>query len=139
MNEEQQGTKAGQERTGDSWEEVGQQFKSLGESLAQALRTAWEDERNRKRVEEMRQGLEEMVNEVAEAIRETADSPKGQKIREDLDQVGEKMRTASEETIREVRPHLMRALQRVDEELQKIIRSTESEGGEGRPPEDRSA
>ena len=53
MSEEQQ-NKAGQERTGDSWEEVGQQFKSLGESLAQALRRPGDE--HGKRVEEMRQG-----------------------------------------------------------------------------------
>ena len=36
-----------EQTTNEAWSEVGKQFQSLGESLAKAFRTAWEDEENR--------------------------------------------------------------------------------------------
>jgi hypothetical protein len=48
----------------EGWQEVGRQFQALGESLAAAMRTAWEKEENRKRLEEMQTGLESMVSDV---------------------------------------------------------------------------
>ena len=38
----------------EAWQEVGKQFQTMGESLATAFRTAWNDEQNRKKVQEMR-------------------------------------------------------------------------------------
>jgi len=105
----------------DSWQDVGKQFQELGESLAQAFRTAWENEENQRRLQEMRTGLESMIREVGQAIDDTARSPQGQKLREEAGRTVEALRSASEQTAQEIRPQLINALQQLNTELQKLI------------------
>lgn len=111
----------------NNWREVGQQFQALGESLGQALRAAWENETTQKRVQEMRTGLEAMANEIGRAVDETANSPQGQKVRQDAERAAESLRTAGEQTVQEVRPQLINALQQLNSELQKLIHRIETQ------------
>ena len=111
--------------TDESWREVGRQFQALGESLAQAFRTAWENEENRQHVENMRTGLESMVEHVSQAIQEAYDSPDGQRVRGEVEMAAQSARAAGEKTLQDARPHLLSALSRVNAELQEIINRTE--------------
>ena len=130
MTEEPKTTSEGSEQTAEStvennWKEVGKQFETLGESLAQAFRTAWDSEQNQRRVQELRTGLESMVRDVSKAIEDSANSPQGQKIRQDAERAAESLRTAGEQTVQEVRPQLINALEQVNVELQKLINRME--------------
>jgi ElaB/YqjD/DUF883 family membrane-anchored ribosome-binding protein len=110
------------EPAGDaSWQDVGKQFETLGQSLAQAVRTAWENESTQRQLHEMRAGLESMVRDVEKAIQDSANTPQGQQIRQDAGRAAESLKTASQQTVQEVRPHLVSALQQVNEELQRLI------------------
>jgi hypothetical protein len=119
-----------------SWTDVGQQFQELGESLAQAFRSAWEDEQNQRRLQDMRSGLESMVREVGQAIDDTANSPQGQKIRAEAGRTVEALRSAGEQTAQEVRPQLINALQQLNAELQKLIERMEKRKSPPGPPEE---
>ncbi len=116
------------------WEQVGEQFKALGESLAQAFRAAWENEENQRRLHEMRTGLEAMVHEVGKAIDDTANSPQGQQIREEAEKTVEKVRVAGEQTVQEVRPQLINALEQLNVELQKVVDRMEKKTPPPPPP-----
>ncbi|MBE0699450.1 MAG: hypothetical protein IH586_21210 [Anaerolineaceae bacterium] len=125
MSEESKTTSENNDPSGansqSSWQDVGQQFKELGESLASAFRTAWENEENQRRLQEMRTGLESMVKEVGKAIDDSAKSPQGQHFREEAEKTVDKVRTAGEQTVQEVRPQLISALQQLNTELQKLV------------------
>ena len=110
-----------QSSTSEGWQDVGKQFEELGASLAQAVRSAWENETTQQRVQEMRTGLESMVREVSQAIEDSANTPQGQRLRQDAGRAAESVRSATEQTVQEVRPQLINALQQVNEELQKLI------------------
>jgi hypothetical protein len=121
----------------DGWQEVGQQFQALGESLAQAVRAAWANEEPQRRVQEMRTGLESMVRDVSQAVEDTANTPQGQKVRQDAEHAAESLRTATEQTVQEVRPQIINALQQLNEELQKLINRMDQKGQPptgGQPP-----
>ncbi len=107
--------------TTNSWQEVGRQFQALGESLAQAMRASWQHEETQKRVQEMRAGLESMAHDIGKAVEDTANSPEGMKVRADAHRAAESLRTATEQTVQEVRPQLITALQQLNDELQKLI------------------
>ncbi|MCP4541661.1 MAG: hypothetical protein GY832_31395 [Chloroflexi bacterium] len=110
------------EHTADeSWREVGKQFQTLGEGLAQAFRTAWESEENRQYAENMRTGLESMVDHVSRAIQDACDSPEGQRVRSEVDRATQSALTAGEKAIQDAQPHLLSALNYVNDEIQKII------------------
>ncbi len=122
--------------TGEAWQEVGKQFQVLGESIAIAFRTAWQSEENRRRAKEMQTGLEAMITEIGQAIKDSSASPEAQKARGEVDRAAESIRAASEQTVQEVRPHLVAALRQVNDELQKLIGRLEQEKSpvtEGKP------
>jgi len=110
-----------EQTTPDPWREVGRQFQSLGESLAQAFRTAWEDEENRQQLRDMQAGLEAMVDEIGQAIKEANESPQGQQARREVEKVAQSVRAAGGKAWQETQPHLLSALRQVNAELQKII------------------
>jgi hypothetical protein len=105
----------------DSWQEVGRQFQSLGESLAAALRAAWEKEENRARLQELQTGLGTLVDQVGQAVQETIESPQGQQAKDEAKKAADSFQTAFEQTSQEVRPQLVNALQQVNTELQNLI------------------
>ena len=113
-----QGSQAAEQ---EGWQEVGRQFQALGESLAAAMRTAWEKEENRKRLEEMQNGLESMVSEVGQAIKDTTASPQGQQVKAEAQKAAGAFQDAFDQTTQEVRPQLVSAVRQVNIELQKFI------------------
>lgn len=117
-----------------SWDEVGRQFQELGQSLAQAFRTAWGNEDNQHRVQEMRTGVESMLREVGRAIDESAKSPEGQKVRAEAARAAESLRAAGEQSFQEVQPQLVNALQQLNNELQKLVEKMEKKQTPGEPP-----
>ena len=105
----------------EAWREVGRQFQTLGHSLADAFRAAWQDEGNRQRIDEMRIGVESMVNEVGRVLHDYSETPQGQQFRQDVKRTADNLRTAGEQTYNETRPHLVSALRQVNTELQRMI------------------
>ena len=119
------------ERTSEeAWHEVGRQFQALGESLAQAFRTAWESEGNREHLQDMKSGLEAMADEVSQAVQEASASPEAHKVREEVEKAAESARVASEQAWQDARPHLVTALRSVNAELQKVIGRLERAGAD---------
>jgi len=119
-----------EQTTEESWREVGEQFKTMGESLANAFRTAWESEETRQHLESMRSGLKAMVDQVDEAIKEASTSPEGEKVRQEMEKAAESARAASEKALDEARPHILSAVRQINDELQRWVRHME-ERGEG--------
>jgi len=129
MNDDPNATRGFSSETGEpestqnadtSWQEVGRQFQSLGQSIAQAVRAGWENEETQRQVNAMRQGLESLVADVSKAIEDSANTPQGQQIRQDAARAAEALRNAGEQTVQEVRPHLITALEQLNQELQKL-------------------
>jgi len=104
----------------DAWKEVGKQFEVLGDSLSKAFRAAWNDEENRKVIRDMQTGLESMVQQIGKAIDDTAKSTEGQHIRAEAEKAAVNLKNAGEQTVQEIRPHLVTALRQVNDELQKF-------------------
>lgn len=129
MTEQNQPNSTESERpqTGEAWKDVGNQFQSLGESIARALRTAWDGVENKQEVQEMRRGLESMVNDIGKAIQETSSSPQGQQVRTEARKAAESLRSAGEQTYREAQPHLVSALRQIDESLRRAINNIENQ------------
>jgi hypothetical protein len=116
-----------EQTTKDAWREVGRQFQVLGESLAQAFRTAWEDEENRQHLQDMQAGLEKMISEIGQAIKETSQSPEGQQVRQKAKKAAESARAAGKQVWQDTRPHLASALRQVTAELQELASRLEKE------------
>ncbi|HEX9017540.1 MAG TPA: hypothetical protein VF806_00030, partial [Anaerolineaceae bacterium] len=118
MNEEPKMPPEGSQTTetpkGDNWQEVGRQLQELGYSLADAVRAAWAHEETQRRLQEMRTGLESIAHEVGKAIDDTAQSPQGQRVRQNAERAAGTLRDATEQTVQEVRPQLITALEELN-------------------------
>jgi ElaB/YqjD/DUF883 family membrane-anchored ribosome-binding protein len=125
--------KTEKQTTDEAWREVGRQFQALGESLAEAFRTAWESEETRRHVQNMQDGLKAMVDHVDQAIKEASVSPEAEKIRGEAEKATESLRTAGEQTWQEVRPHLLAALNQINAELQRMIDRLKEEPASAAP------
>lgn len=111
-------------RAGEAWKDVGRSFEQLGHSLAATIQTAWQSEQVRSQAHEMKSGLEVLAKQVESAIKETADS---ERVKQAAGEATRSMQTAGEQTVEELRPRLIEALNRLDEELQKLIRGMQTE------------
>ncbi len=120
--------------TGEAWREVGKQFEVLGHTLADAFRTSWQSEENRRRLQEMQTGLESMVKEVNKAINESMASPQAQQARSQASKAAGTVRTAGEQSAQEIRAQLLVGLRQVNEELRKLVERMESNKPSGPPP-----
>lgn len=124
-NAEQTQNPASGQSESEAWKEVGKQFQILGESLAEAMRVAWENPTTKQHVQEVKTGVEAMVNDVSKVMNETTSSPKFQKARTEAEKAFDNAVAAGEQTVQETRPHLLNALRQLNEELKKWIEHLE--------------
>ena len=137
MPEDQTGA---EQSPAEAWSEVGKQFEALGDSLARALRAAWESEETRQHVQAVRDGMEKMVSKVDRAVEDATQSPQGQKFREQAAKTAESLRAAGEQTWQETQPHLLSALSRINAELKGVVdRMEQRETVPGEPAADEAS
>jgi len=107
--------------TEESWQEVGRQFETLGNSLAQAFRAAWANVESNTEAQQVKSGLESMLREVGKAVEDSAKTPEAEKVKSEAKRAAESLRIAGEQTVEEARPQIVSALRKANEELQKLI------------------
>jgi hypothetical protein len=127
MSENQDNQEKGQTNS-EPWNEVGRQFQTLGESIAQAFRSAWQDEGNRAKAEEMKIGLVSLVSEIGKAIEESASSEKGKKVIHEAEKAAQELHQAGAAAVQDMQPHLLSALRRVNQDLQAMIDRMDNTG-----------
>ena len=115
-----------------AWENVGRQFRSLGESLASAFKSSLEKDETRQHLEKMQAEVETMAAEIARSTKEVVDSEEGQKLRAEVEEAAQSARAAGQQTAEELRPHLLDAFRRVRSELDQVITRLEQEQKKGR-------
>ncbi|MBN1878332.1 MAG: hypothetical protein JXA33_29210 [Anaerolineae bacterium] len=105
----------------EAWKQVGTQFQALGENIAAAFRSAWEDEKTQQYLHEMEKGLTSMAQAFGQAVDEAAQSPEAQKFRAEAQKAAQSARDAGAKAAEDARPHIISALETVSAELQKLI------------------
>jgi hypothetical protein len=95
------------------------EFSNLGKNLVEMLRTAWNSAEATRVQEEVTSGLNELGTTLRREAENFASSPTAQQIKEEMHQVGEKVRSTEFQS--SVQHELLTALQTVNNELQKVI------------------
>jgi len=120
---------------GETWSEVGEQFRTLGETIAQALRATWGREETRQHVAGLQAGLEGLVTNVEQAISDFSESSEGQHLRAEAEKAAGSARVAGEKAWDDAQPHILSALRQVNDELRKVASRLEgTEEGDPAPP-----
>lgn len=122
----------------DAWQEVGKQFQKLGESLAAAFQTTVNDESTRQSMKDLQDGLESAVQGIRGTVQKGVSELEQNNFGEQARQAADSLKNAGEQTVEEVRPHLLSALEQLNRELERWIQNMhgkpgESSGGEDKP------
>lgn len=101
------------------------EFESLGRTLTDALRAAWETPESKRLREEMVDGLTELGGTLQREVDNLSNSEAAQQLRTGVSQAAEKLGSA--EVQNKVRGELIGALQSLNSELQKLIDNWQAE------------
>jgi hypothetical protein len=105
----------------DPWQEVGQQFKNLGDSLASALRQTWQSEETRQHVEKVQTELSAAAEQISQAVKNALNSEEGVKIKSDVGKAAQSAQATGQEVYEQVRPELVSAFRSIRAELDRLI------------------
>lgn len=114
----------------DAWQEVGKQFQKLGESLAAAFQTTVNDDSTRASMRDLQDGLESAVQGIRTTVQKGVSELDARDFGGQARQAADSLKNAGEQTVEEVRPHLLSALEQLNRELDRLI-----QGMQGKPPE----
>jgi len=121
----------------DAWQEVGKQFQRLGESLAAAFQTSVKDEPTRQNMKDLQDGLETAVQGIRGTVQKGVSELESRIFSEQARQAADSLINAGEQTVDEMRPRLLSALQQLNHELDRLIENMQSKPGEPPAGEDK--
>jgi len=121
----------------DVWQEVGKQFQRLGESLAAAFQTSIKDEPTRQNMKDLQDGLESAVQDIRGTVQKGVSELESRNFGEQARQAADSLINAGEQTVDEMRPRLLSALQQLNHELNRLIESMQSKPSEPPAGEDK--
>lgn len=94
------------------------EFRKLGNTLANVLKTGWERPERKKLQNDIESGLKELGETLKHGVEEFESSSTGQTLKSDFQDFGERFRSGEVET--RVREEILNALRNVNNELQKV-------------------
>ena len=115
-------------------ENLADEFRNLGTNIISALHAAWERPERIKLQQELEGGLAELAETLKSEANAFSESPTGQRMRSDIEDLGEKVRTGEAESA--IRSELLKALKLMNTELQKVtsqMGSAESSPADSQP------
>lgn len=115
--------------------DLGEELRSLGANLKQVLEEAWRSDERARLQQEIETGLKDAAESLRAAASDFEQSPAGQRLKSEMKDIGEKMRTG--ELRDEVRSELVEILRRLNDEL-KAAADRLSERRSAGGPQDRA-
>jgi hypothetical protein len=100
--------------------EVASEFQALGDNLKTIIKQAWESEERKNLQREIESGMANLGKTLDEAAREFRESETGQRLKSEAQEMQERIRSGEVET--KFREDLVTVLQRVNSELEKILK-----------------
>jgi hypothetical protein len=116
----------------EAHEDLAAEFRRLGENLKEALRAGWDSEERRRLESDIESGLNSAASAIRGAAKEFSDSPAGQKLREEIHELGERARSGELES--KVRRDVHSALQAINRELEQAASAWRRDRSEPPPP-----
>jgi len=93
-------------------EDLANEFRILGQTLVEAMRTAWERPERKRLQQEIESGLKEFGATLRQESEAFQESPTGQRLKGELDDLQERIRSGEAET--RLREELLSALKEIN-------------------------
>jgi transposase len=95
-----------------------EEFDKLGGNLRSVIQGAWESEERKRVSNEVQSGLTQVGDAIAQAAKDLSEDPTAQKLRKEVDEIAERVRTG--ELAEKVRVELIDVLQQVNKRLAEL-------------------
>lgn len=103
------------------WDDVLKDFQSLGQSITTVVQDALHDEKYKETLKELRHGLENTANQVAKSIDEAVKSSQTEEVKAGVKKATEDVKEVGDKVYSDTKPHLINALQSLNQGIQKLI------------------
>ena len=123
-----QNTEESQKSEQPPWNSVANDFQSLGKSIADAIKSTFQDEKYKEQLTELRTGLQSMTEQVASAVDETIKSSATETVKSEVKKAAGDVKEAGEKIYTDAKPVLAGALKTLSEGIQSIIERLETPG-----------
>ncbi len=97
--------------------DLADELRQLGNNIKDILTTLWESQERKKAQKDFEAGLNNLGISFNQAASDFQKSPAGQRVKEDIDIISERIRSGEMES--KLRAEMLKALQVVNQELQK--------------------
>lgn len=114
-------TKTTSEPEHNPWDDVLKDFQSLGQSITEAVQDALHEEKYKESLKELRHGLENTANQVAKSIDEAIQSSQTEEAKASVKKAAEDVKGVGDRVYSDTKPHLINALQSLNQGIQKLI------------------
>jgi hypothetical protein len=104
--------------------DLGDELRALGENLRSVFQAAWVSDDRRRLQADLERGLDELATSLRSAAREFGESETGQRLKEDMHDLGERLRSGEVES--KARQDLTDLLRRLNDELGRAAASWSS-------------
>jgi hypothetical protein len=128
-SEKETGNQPGAASQGDLADEL----RELGNNIKDILTTLWESQERKKVQKDLETGLNNFGSSLNQAASDFQKSPAGQRVKEDIDILSERIRSGEMEA--KLRSEMLKALQVANQELQKAAGKMASTEAKSEKPE----
>jgi hypothetical protein len=130
VTEENKNQEQDQPTATDAWNEVGQQIQTLGASLTSAFNASVQDEEVQQQLKTLQSELDTAAAQINQKAKEASDSVKSVNIEEETKKLDDETQAAGQDLVKEVQPHLLNALKKIQTGLDQIVNNLEKEDTE---------
>ncbi len=112
--------------TESQWDAVAQDFQRLGESIADALKSAWQNENTQRQIHDLKEGLHTMAEQVGQTVTEAKETIAGEEVKSEVKKAAEDVKGLGEKVYSEAKPVLLDVLKTIDDGIRKMIERLET-------------
>ncbi len=105
----------------NQWDAVAKDFQRLGESIAEALKSAWQNETTQRQVHDLKEGLHSMAEQVGQTVAEAKETLTGDEVKSEVKKAAEDVKGLGSKVYSEAKPVLLDVLKTLDEGIKKMI------------------
>jgi hypothetical protein len=111
--------------SGASWDDVAREFRIMGSTLGDAMRSVWQRQDGGERLRELQDSLAAMLDQVNRTTEDHVGADELNVARAQLTRLVESIRTALDQTSEELRPELLALLRQANAELRRLTRQND--------------
>jgi len=132
-HDENTGTEQSASSAQNQWNAVAQDFQHLGESIADAVKSAWSNESTQKQVSDLKEGLQNMAEQVGQVVDEARQNLSRDELRSEVQKATDDVKDFGTKVVSDSKPFLLDVLKTVDDGLQSLISRLEARESPAEP------